>query len=675
MPSKEPGTAPGLPLASAWADFTKSLSIYPDTNARVQGLLATMVEHIQQHLAARGTGYDSERGVTILFHDTTLLVDQAAVDIPAGSALSWLRERLAHGGLAGVEFMGHVEAPAIVGFTKQLLANFLRKESGLGFDDLWPDPHEGLVLIDLRFEGTFGGRKAAGPYRGGHAGSAVPLADTQHFMRGLLAHPKVRKRLTRLSNLTRDEDGETVGAGDMLARIMDDVPAEALESRDALITAVCPVMDALDGPAEVAPIGYSDGSGEAGSGEFTSLLYKVSREHFGRQGPSLQRLAPDAAVAGQRPPGGGRARDAAIEDDVNVLVDELAALPATLDYDFAAGEGECAGEQLAAVLHYLTHLEAPEKSAGLLSLTARLLASPGAAELALLREYLQAEDANPDASAPGREAIVHYLLLAGQAPLLRACGVLTPAFVVQDAPRRLPLLLAAIDTQNRQQLGELNQVCRALGTGILDHEADLRTALAGLDGAQAAAAVVRPTRDRLPLLRLLLAARPRQLVAEATAFLRALDLPEDEAFLLFQLHDPKFITTGYLTALIDLHLGRTDKDAVHAAIVDLLCAHVRATHTPLPEHPERLASIRSLGLYASAKSWILLKELKRTRFGPFGGHEPQSVRKLARSVLKRMGKMDSEDTPTPASGAPAAPAPDAEASEHAGSDDEHSQAA
>ncbi len=639
------GTPPALQLVSAWADFSKALAIYPETNARVRAQLEALLGHIERAHGARAPGHDPERGITVVFHDTTVHVDQESHEMPEGSSLLWLRDRLVHAGLAGVEFMEDgLTGESLVAFCKQLLANFLRKESGLTYDDLWPTSFPSIVLIDLRFEGQFGGPADEGPYRGGHRGTHVRSAETNHFLRSLLAHPKVSRRVESLGAVAAQEEGETKGATELLARILEDVPAEALRSRDALIAAVCRVIDAMAEPTAPMAGVRSDGSGEAGTGEFANLLYQVSRKHFARKGPGLERLKPDTRRAVEQTPGGGRKRDAAIGDDLDALVSEIERLPSELAYDFARGEAESAAEQVATLMHFLTHLESPHKLPGLYPVLAQLLQAPGPDELQVLHAHLTSEGDDPEATARAREAIVLFLLRSGHAYLLRTCGVLTPDFVLADPAERLPLLLAGVDIDADDQRAELDEICASIGPELLDLQDALAPALADLPREQAAAVLRRPSRARLPLVRVLLAVHPGRLVPEATAFLRSLDLPEDEAFLLFQLHDPSHITRTYLVALVDLHFQRLARGIVHSAIVDLLARHIRATHTPMPEHPERMESIRNLARYPSVNGMSVLQELQKTVFGPIGAKEPAAVRKLARTVAKQMLHLQ-EDLP------------------------------
>ena len=634
-----PGTPPELRLASAWADFSKALAIYPESNARVQAQRDALVEQIRERLLARGRDHDPERGLTVLFHDTVVHVEEVEVEVPDGSSVLWLRDRLTHAGLAGIEFLTGVTGDALVAFSKRLLANYLRKESGLAFADLWPEPFDAMVLIDLRFEGTFGGLALDGPYRGGHAGSQLRGAQTNHFVRSLLAHPKVQRRVRGLAQGVNAEDDETVRASTLLRRVLDDVPAEALRSRDALIGAVCGVLDAMQDTERADTPVRSDGGAAATDGEgFAALLYEVSRRHFGREGPGLERLKPDTNRTVEQTPAGGRRRDAEVGDDLDALLTEVDRLPSEVAYDFARGEAESTPEQFAALMHFLTHLEHPESLQGLYPTLAALLKAPGPDELQVLRAYLAIGDTVDAATARGHAAVVRFLLRSGNACLLRTCGVLSPSFVLGDPAARLPLLVAGIDIDADDQRAELDEVCNALGEGLLAYEDALRDDLARLEPTQAAALLRRPSRVRLPLVRCVLAAHPAGPMAEATAFLRALDLPEEEAFLLYQLHDPKLMTRAYLVALIDLHLGRSTREVAQSAIVDLLCRHIRATHGPQGERPERLASIRDLARYPSTKGWELLKELHKTAFGPFGGSEPPAVRRLARTVARQMGE-------------------------------------
>jgi hypothetical protein len=626
--------SPELRLAEAWADFTKALSIYPDTNARVRTRMQAMREALEECLAGEAArpGHDAERGVTLLFHGHELVCGKEQHPMAQGSALAWMAQRLAHAGLAGVEWMPGLENEPLLAFTHRLLSNYLRKEPDVSFESFWPETYEGVVLVDRRFEGTFGGRGPEGPYAGGHAGTSIEEAETRNFVLGVLRHPKVARRVARLQEAggAKDDEAASLRATDLLRRIMEDVPAEALESREALIASVCAVLDRLGEAAPGRPAPHRRPEGRA----FAALLQRASLTHFARKGPGLERLKVDAREHLDPSPAGGRARDDEISDDVAALVREVRGLPSTLAYDLRRGDADSQAEQVAALLHYLVHLEHPEDLRGLHPALGRLLVRPDAASLAVLREHLRQELTEGGADAQGR--VLPFLVRGGRASLLRECGVLTPEFVREDVAQRLPIYLAALDPHDNACLAELDELCARLGTRIFESEAPLQVHLAELRREQAAGFFRRPHPARLALLRILLACHPGRLVPETASFLRSLDLPEDEAFLLFQLKDPSHLSPGYLGALIDLHLGRGRVDEVRAAVVAVLCHHIRSTRDPLPAAPERLASIRSLARYPSPAGAYLLQEMSKTWFGPFGGTEPRAVRKLARSVAREI---------------------------------------
>ena len=638
--SSDLGAAPRLRLVERWADFTKVRSIYPATNERVQQRLQEMRAALADCVteASARPDYDPERGITVLFHSASVVFDgNEERPVSPGSVLSWLRQRISHAGLAGVELLADVGPDALLAFTDRLLANFLRKEADITFTDLWPETYEGLVLVDRRFEGTFGGLAVEGPFAGGHAGTNIQGSESRHFVMGLLAHPKVASRVAALQR--EGEGDETLRATDLLRRIMDDLPAEALKSRDTLITEVCRVVDGLRPPpdapeallgANAPPVEDVVQDGSA----FATLLYQVSRTHFARKGPELERLKPSQTETLDASPAGGRPRDAAIDDDVETLVREVQTLPVRLDYDLGRGDADSRPEQLAVFLHYLVHLDRPADLAGLYPTLDRLLEGAEPQHLAVLRENLLGDSLDATEAVHRRKAIMRFLIRAGRTPVLRHCDILTPEFVLQDPGRHLAVYLASLDTLSPQDLTELDDLCEILQPVLAAPDARLQRGLAELKREQAAGLFREPSHERLLLIRQLLAVHPGRLVPEAGTYLRALDFPEEESFLLYQFRDPAHVRRTYLCALIDLHLGRIDARLPQRAAMDILCTYIRSTRDPVPTHSERMASIRALARFPSANGWQVLKDLLKTRWGPFGPHEPSPVRKLARQVLK-----------------------------------------
>ncbi len=628
-----PGTAPEFRLAECWADFTKAIAIYPDSNERVRAklreMLALLAAALQEAKAERSL--DPERGISILFREDVVVLPSESHDLPPSSALAWLRTRLDHAGLAGVELLPEVTEESVIGFSRQLLANYLRKEPGVSARDLWPEVHEGVVLIDRRFDGTFGGVGGTGTFAGG-SGMATAGTDTRHFINSLLAHPKVSKRLARIQAHTLDQiaEGETTGrASDMLKTIVDELPADAMHSRDALISAVCDVMEGIEGRVGGAAANHP---ASADNERFINLMHQVSRQHFARQGPELERLKTAGVV---QTPAGGRARDADIDDDVEQLLEEVNRLPATLGVRLADDAADAAAEQLTVLMHYLVNLERPSELRGLYPLLNRVLESPGPGEFAVLRRYLEGEAESEAVRMHRRAAVIEFLVRAGQPYLLRACGALTPEYVLESFPKGFGLYLETIDMDSPRDAEELDDVCRKIGDErLLEAGPALQGDLAKLTSRQSSALFNRPNRDRLALISLLLAHHPESRVIEAATFLRALDLPEEENFLLFHFNEFSLMTEAYLRGLIDLHFKRCTREDLYGAVSEVLCRHILAMRQRNPQDRARLDSIRHLARFPSARGWHLLQEIAKAGFGPFGGKEPASVRRLARTVSR-----------------------------------------
>lgn len=623
-----PQAGPEVRLAEGWAGVTKALAVYPDTNERVRAKFDELLDALDAVLASKATdvGADLERGITLLFQDERIHVGSYEHTFEPGSALAWLRKRMDHSALAGVELMLDLEAEAFTKFTRRLLDNYLRKDGERTFESVWPELYDGIVLIDRRFDGTFGGLAGMGSYAGGHGG--VSGENARHFITGLLTHPKVRKRLVAIRDQRQGDDEETEQASSLLRELLEDVPADALNSRDTLISWVCTRLDDLTG--RLAP-GAKEGDQEGK--RFAKLLHEVSQRHFSREGPNLDRIKTGTFV--ETTPGGGRARDAEIGDDLDSLIAEVERLPADLTMRMG-DEDEAAGpEQIAVVLHYAVHLRRPEELAGQQVLLERLLQKPGPRELAILREYVQWDrDASPEAVAQTAR-VIEALERAGRTHLLRACGALTADFVVDTFPDHFARLLEAMDLDLERDIAELDAIVQRVGAKrLIDAAQKILPALREVSVEQAQRLLERPRRDRLPLARLLLQVHEKYLVSSVAAFLKELELPEAESFMLHTIRPHALLTPEYLLGLIDLHLGRTSPYALRTPVSEVLCRHIAAVGAADPLDRGRLESIRLLARYPSSRGEEMLKRLRRFGFGPFGGTEPPAVRKLARSLLK-----------------------------------------
>lgn len=682
----EPGTAVGLRLAEAWADFTKALAIYPETNDRVRLNLEKFQAALQE-TAVRSSG---SAGLSLLFRDGELVAGSERHDIENRSSIGWLRARLDHAGLAGVQFRPGLDDSTLVSFSQRLLANFLQKGRRPEFKEMWPETYHGLDLLDRRFEGIFsesgagpglgaaasgggssggegelgdkgsGGHGDKGPGHGGDGpggpgrvagvgGSAaqeevgsveqeghyqpengLPLKSNA-FLAGLMSEADVAERLERLHDLINTQPAEGTRpshrATDLLQQVIEGLSAESVKDRPTLVRSLCTAFDEILRPhsAEL----------EGAQQDFAKLLKGVSESHFAREGAAIERLQAQRAVGQAAASTGGRKGDEAIDDDVETLLKEFAQLPARLEINLDRRGAASRGEITAVLLYYLVNLEKPEAVLGLYPPLRDLLERPEPEVLAVLKRHLK------EATVPGKDgeraaaALVRLLVRVGQPELLRDSGLLAPERVIASFPKHFGAYLASLKIAKPAHMNELNWVCERIGHGrVLDAAQALRPELEQLDTGTAAALLDRPDAARLPLARLLLEIRRDVSAEQGAAFLRTLDLPDPGAFLLYEMPDGQLLTPDYLMNLMDHHMGRVSTGRLSESVADVLCQHIRETRKNGRTSRARLASIRNLLRFPAPAGWKMLKELSKTRWAFFGAGEPFAVRRLAKSISK-----------------------------------------
>ena len=108
----------------------------------------------------------------------------------------------------------------------------------------------------------------------------------------------------------------------------------------------------------------------------------------------------------------------------------------------------------------------------------------------------------------------------------------------------------------------------------------------------------------------------------------------DEAEPLRRIDDMHHLTSAYLVALCEQHLGSGQAALTQAAASHVLCRHIRATREQDPRSPARIASIRALARFPSAEGNEVLRELTSSKWLGFGANESRPIRRLAAQVLK-----------------------------------------
>ncbi len=629
-------------LAEAWADFTKALSIYPETNVRVRENLAQILDAHARSLESSGNALSPRsEGVAVLFRSGQLVLDGEETEIPDGSSLAWLEARLDRASLAGLEFMASLDEEALLAFTKQLLSIYLRRDGPTDFDALWPDRYDGLVMIDRRFEGRFGVSADELEYSGGHASTGAAEDDKRNLVEVLLESEDVTAPLARLEALSDEEaEGTTYSAADLMNRIIKLMPADAMKDRETLVAAVRDVLSALEErvDAEQQQDTLSEITNDM---TLSTLLYSVSRSHFTRTGPeetdwAVDDAIPEAAPAKRKV---GHAGDEKIDEDIDAFLEEWAALPEECSIDLSLSHAEVQGEEAAVLLHYLVRTGDTVRLEGLYPTLDKVLKKPGDEVLAVLRAYLQDRAQKKDdarVTIGARTPVLDFLRRTNRTNLLRASGVFKIDWVVKAFPQYFTLYLDSLNPRRSQDIEELNIVCRRIGNDRMLRAMGPLLAEGGqLSKDTARDLLLQPDPDRVALARLLVEWHGASIAQALAAFLRKIDLDQPEAFLVRRIHDARYFTIDYLRGLLDLHLGRTKGSRLHNAISDVLCRHIRGTKDAEPRSPTRMASIESLIDYPSANSWFMLQELTQFNLFKLRSLEPAAVRRLARSMRKQ----------------------------------------
>lgn len=638
-----------LQVAQRWADFTKALAIYPETNERVQ----RNMERLREALA------ETHNGVRLVFHEDVLDYGTGEHEFERRSSLAWLRRRLDHAALAGARMLPDASEEALLAFCQRILANFLNKLTDVTIQELWPDTYPGIELIDRRFEGTFGERpNSAGGIDvggrrdglGGNGTVAGPLADgdatrrgaevadeelTGRFLAGILAEPRVVRRMTNLQCLVEEGwvtmAGERVSAPDLLKRAMEELSAEATENRGSLIEALCTAIDEICVRARSG----NQQQVEEGREEFVQALRELGHSYFARAGGDVKQLTSTQTTDKTAAPGGSRKRDGQIGDDVEALVEEMKALPRALPFDLTSEDPESRLETLGALLHYSVYCEDPEQLVALERVLDERLEQIGRGELAALEMYARKAREDEEDGELVRRALIRLIGRLGKPHLLQGLRLMDEDYVVSEFPRHFDAYLSTIDRDDSIQYQTLGRTCTRLGPSQFAEAAEkLGRDLRRLEADQVSALLERPDEARLPLVRILVETHPDVDLSEVVAYLRELDLSGGESFLLYQLPDPRFMTREYLSALIGAQLGTVRQAQVHAAISRVLCEHIRVMREHEPRGKARMDSIRNLARCPSVDGRKMLDEILQAGGFRIRGREPMAVRRLARSIRK-----------------------------------------
>jgi hypothetical protein len=447
-------------LVESWADLARALAIYPVTNTRV-------VRSLDAFLGVLRASFTGPAAVVeVCFTAGVVWVDEDAFDLKPNSNPAWLKDRLDRADLSGIAFSDATTEAPMLAFTQRLLELYARRNLELGFKDLWPVPYAGITLIERRFEGSFSGNE--GPEGPARTGISRASRKVKLLRNALSLDPRIRATIDRFQSRLVSTAGNSpsFGAIDIIAEIVDVLPAEGLHDFATAVEMTERILSAMEGELVRGPTGAARGEESAA---FRRLVFVISRSHFNTiEAHQQPRAIPSEAKEGSKPPAVQefhlRARDAEILDDLGALLSEIERLgPASTRITDDQDVSDPA-EELGVYLHYLVTHDDPTKFPTLASGIGRLLEPAGEAGTVILRRYLEASrelDARVHGLHLGRVAT--WLRKNGYKEYLEKCGLLSAEWVSHEFPEEFLAYIETLDLDDPRDARTLDGVCRNIG--------------------------------------------------------------------------------------------------------------------------------------------------------------------------------------------------------------------
>jgi len=462
---------------------------------------------------------------------------------------------------------------------------------------------------------------------------------------------KVVEQIERLGNEVRGHD-ESGGDSlmrriDILPRIVQLLPQDALQHYEQAVQVTVQVMESLAERLARTKRGGNVGA-LADDSALNQLIYATSRGIFGRKAPSAEelkkRLEQGKKYRRKAEKGkirSGRASDAAVEDSLDLLKEDMERLPEPFHSDMESHTTESLDEQLGVYLHVLLRADALSQTEGMRRHIGELLETASERRLRTIREYLEKTS---EAGHPGYRRLIDLLGERGLQGLLRSSGFLEPRKILDLFPRYFGLYLEALDTTSNDDLRELEGICSELGPQrIREARQELVEQEGIVEEHRAAALLARPSLAMLAFVRILLAEGTDDQRVDVVRLLRRLRVNVREACLLYIWDDPVGLPLEYLLTIADPE--RTDEDllALHAKVSHQIARFLRSSVAQEADEKRRIYAIHHLGMFGGREGEFMLREiLGAKRFG-FLPVESKAVREAAASALESLQRRPLHD--------------------------------
>lgn len=602
-------------LITAWADFTKSYTVYPPTNVRVRKELDQLVESIQAYGAGSPT-------ILITVHPDCALVNRVEIDTADKPNVHWLKQRLDAAALAGVAFESTVDSDALLAFTQQLVAVANRREPVV-FEEFWHTPIEGLQPLDRRFDA---GGLERGAADSGPGTSTMDSAEGKDLVERLEAEPDISTRIHELQHtLISHGDHPELAAIDLIAEIVDMFPGDLVREPEQVRNLTQQILDAIHEHLRGPGASWHD----LDRRRFEELMLHTARL-------CLRTARPEHEAARVETPA-KRYHDDEIQEDLPALLEEVRALPVQDDEEFMAQLDVIAEEQLAVYLRYLIHQREPAAETSLARHVSSLLAEPEPALLRCLQAYLTAaEDRLADTGdAVVLERLLEFLARTGLLPRVRECGWLTLEHAIDGYPKHLAEFLGSLDWRRRLDPLEARELCRGVGTEAL-LSAATRSELQRADERVATGILRNPCQEFLPFVHLILETSGTRHAQEAVWFLKKLHWSRVEAIPLTLQIPPEDIPVSYLSHLAACAARADQTSELQAQAASLLAKFLRRTAGRPDAISSRVRAIAALAKIGGRPARGLLRHLALSKRWLVVHREPPAIRRAALAAIQRL---------------------------------------
>ena len=579
-------------LLECLASFLRLRTIYPANNQRVMGLAAELIELVEK-------GLPVDESVAIRFAQEHVLVGVEQLPLRSAPA-AWLAEMLRNASLAGVELRAPVTIAVLEDFARELQACTHPVPTPLV--PRWADRSPALRPLPFVVDGH-------------HAGSGE---DPRSLRAKLAKDPQVRDRLARLG-ITIERLG-TDGGGkaslDVLQFVVNAVEAEVEEDPEGVINLVCDLLDGIQAQiTQVVPVrGAIDES-------VREAAERVARRYFTSDrsdGPKLDQH--ELPV--------GRPEDAAVDDSLTTLVEELR----SVQWSRTVRAFEPPADETSHIVAVLVELIASPLREVTPARAARRIvdfaARPDGIDFGAVEECLGSS--RRGGPAFDRAQAIAAFVESGNVDFVFGRNAAGLDAIAAVYPQWFDRWLATLQPSSEADRDAMTRVVAAIGTerfatgmAALARSDELRderqvARLAFLLGDHAAAALGALIEGGNA------AARP--VVVQFVPRWSEFSL-ETTALRLLPAED---VPDTHLVALCRLVAGdRASATQVHDDGGALLRAFVRAHASNSAMGERRLRAIQALARFPSAHTTLLLQELVRS------GKEGKAVRRVAQDLLTR----------------------------------------